>query len=159
MKIATYKRKENKSFKNKLCILILLFLSFISNAQQQTSSMLICSNEDRSKWFTIMPHFKEFNGISTKDYLTTIKTNIGSCSKRDVLRITFVDGKYMNVRANNDLSCNGKELNFSLNPIQLGVLQMKSIKSIRYINGNDRSNFLYKLTETDRNYFINILKK
>ena len=143
----------------KLFIITLLFLSFISNAQEQTSSMLVCSNEDRTKWFVIMPHFKEYNGISTRDYITTIKTNIGNCSNRDVLRFTFIDDKYMNVRANNDLNCNGEELNFELTPVQLGVLQMKSIKSIRYINGTDRNNFLYKFTEIDKNYFINLLTR
>ena len=153
----------------KLYIIALLLLSFISNAQKEeiveikkdtVSSMLICSNEERSKWFVIMPHFKTFDGISEMNYLTTIKTNIGKCSHKDVLVFTFVDGKYMSIRANNDWDCNGiMEVKFSLNPVKLGVLEMKYVKSIRYINGNDRSNFLYKSTKDDKNYFVRLLTK
>jgi hypothetical protein len=145
----------------KLFVITLFLLSFIGNAQEETttSSMLICSNEDRTKWFMIMPHLQEFNGLSKKDYLSTIKLNIGKCSKRDVLTFKFSDGKYMNLRANNDFDCSVSELNFSLNPIQIAVLRMKSIKSIRYTNGSDRSYFLYRLTGDDRNHFINLLKK
>jgi hypothetical protein len=143
-----------------LFIITLFSLLFITYAQEETtSSVLICSNEEKSKWFAITPHFQEFNGISTKDYLTTIKLNIGKCSKRDVLTFTFVDGKYMNLRANNDLNCSVSEVNFSLNASQIAALKIKSIKSIRYTNGSDRSYFLYKLTGNDRNYFINLLKE
>ena len=145
----------------KLCILALLFLSFSSNAQKEntTPSALICSSEDRSKWFVITPHFKEYDGTFKKDYLTTIKTNIGRFSNRDILKFTFIDKKYMSIKSTNGLSFNGEELSFPLNPVQAGVLEMKSIKSIEYINGNDKSNFIYKLTKDEGNYFINILKK
>jgi hypothetical protein len=142
-----------------LFFITLFSLLFITYAQEETSSVLICSNEEKTKWFAITPHFQEFNGISTKDYLTTIKLNIGKCSKRDVLTFTFVDGKYMNLRANNDLNCSVSEVNFSLNAGQIAALKIKSIKSIKYINGSDRSYFLYRLTGNDRNYFINLLKE
>ena len=143
-----------------LFIITLFSLLFITYAQEETSSsVLICSNEEKTKWFAITPHFQEFNGISTKDYLTTIKLNIGKCSKRDVLTFTFVDGKYMNLRANNDLNCSVSEVNFSLNAGQIAALKVKSIKSIRYTNGSDRSYFLYRLTGNDKNYFINLLKE
>lgn len=151
----------------KLYILILLLLSFISNAQQEqpvilkkesTPTMLICSNEERTKWFTILPSFKKYNGITEKSYLTTIKLNIGKCSNRDLLIFTFVDGKSMTLRSNLELNCdNIIEVTFALNPIQIGVLEMKSVKSIRYVNGNDRSSFLYKLTTIDKDFFKNIL--
>jgi hypothetical protein len=143
----------------KLFTIILFLLSFISNAQEETTSMLICSNQEKTKWFVITPHIQEFNGISTKDYLITIKLNIGKCSKRDVLTFIFVDGKYMNLRANNDLNCSISEVSFSLNADQIAALKVKSIKSIRYTNGSDRSYFLYRLTGNDRNYFINLLKE
>ena len=153
----------------KICFIILLLLSLAVNAQKQQiedtkkepiSSILVCSNEERSKWFTILPSFKIFNGITEKNYLTTIKYGIGRCSNRDVLVFTFVDGRYMSIRAQNELNCSGiSEVKFPLNPVQTGVLEMKPLKSIRYINGNDRSNFLYKIAENDKYYFINILTK
>ena len=39
------------------------------------------------------------------------------------------------------------------------ILKVKPLRSIRYINGNDRSNFIYKIKENEKNYFINILTK
>jgi hypothetical protein len=152
-----------------LYIIALLFLSFISNAQEKeymivekppVSTMLICSNETRDKWFMIMPHFKEYNGITVKSFLTTMKLNIGKCSKRDVLTFTFVDGKYMSVRSNVDLTCGGiVDITFPLNPVQVGVLEMKSIKSIRYVNGNDGTSYLHTLKESDKDYFTTMLKQ
>jgi hypothetical protein len=157
-KTIAFIRKENSGFKS-LLIVILLFSSFISNAQEATPSELICSNEYRSKWFVITPHFKEHNGVNEKNYLTTIKSNIGKCSNGDILKFSFVDGKYMNVKSAKVLSCNGTELIFPLNPIQKGVLEMKPIKFIQYINGNDGGNFIYNLTKINEDYFINILIK
>jgi hypothetical protein len=153
----------------KLCIITLLFLSIISNAQEEqfvlikkeatNSTWLTCSNEDKTKWFVIMPHFKKYNGISEKNYLITIKQNIGKCNKRDYLIFTFTDNKYITVRSN-ELICEGiTEINFPLNPFQVKVLGMKSLKSIRYVNGTDKSNLLYNITENDENYFINLLTK
>lgn len=151
----------------KIYIILLLILSFISNAQQEQPVtikeksepiMLVCSNVERTKWFSILPTFKKFNGITEKNYLTTVKLNIGKCSNRDLLIFTFIDGKSMTFRSNLELNCNGIiEVTFPLNPIQLGVLEMKSVKSIRYVNGNDRSSFLYKLTSTDNDFFKNLL--
>ena len=143
----------------KILIVLLLSLPFICNAQDTIQSSLICSNEYRSKWFVITPHFKEYDGISKKDYLITIKANIGKFSNKDILKFTFIDGKYMSIKSSNGLSFSSEELTFPLNPVQTGVLQMKPIKSIQYINGNDKSNFLYNATKEDENYFINILKK
>ena len=153
----------------KLYILLLLLLTFVGNSQNEQvtpikkesiSTGLICSNENRDKWFMIAPSFKKYNGISEKNYLTTIKLNIGKCSKRDALVFTFTDGKYMTIRSNIELTCDGiTDITFPLNPVQVGVLEMKSIKSIRYFNGNDRSSFLYIATEDDKDYFKNLLMK
>ena len=153
----------------KLCILLFLLLTFVGNSQteqvtaikkESITSGLICSNETRDKWFMIAPHFKKYNGISEKNYLITIKLNIGKCSKRDALVFTFVDGKYMTIRSNVELICDGiTDITFPLNPVQIGVLEMKSIKSIRYINGNDRSSYLHTLKKDDQDYFKNLLIK
>ena len=63
----------------KLLTIAILLLSFISNAQientkndtnpreeEVSAPMLICSNEDRDKWFAILPTFKTFDGILVK---------------------------------------------------------------------------------------------
>ena len=86
----------------KILTIILLLLTFISNAQienekvdtkprEETISapMLICSNENRDKWFAILPTFKKSNGLIIKTYFRTLKLNIGKCSKNDVIVFTF----------------------------------------------------------------------
>ena len=66
----------------------------------------------------------------------------------------------MTIRSNIELTCEvPTEITFSLNPVQLAVLEMKSIKYIRYTNGNDGSNFLYLATEDNKDYFKRLLKK
>jgi hypothetical protein len=157
----------------KLLTIAILLLSFISNAQienikidtnpreeEVSAPMLICSNEDRDKWFAILPTFKKFDGVLVKSYLKTLKLNIGKCSNNDILVFTFVGGKKMKIFANNELECDYiSEVVFSLTPIDVAFLETKTLESIRYINGNDQSSYLYTLTEKDKDYFVNILKK
>jgi hypothetical protein len=66
----------------------------------------------------------------------------------------------MKIFANNELECDYiSEVVFSLTPIDVAFLETKTLESIRYINGNDQSSYLYTLTEKDKDYFVNILKK
>jgi len=51
------------------------------------------------------------------------------------------------------------EVVFTLTPIDVAFLETKTLESIRYINGNDQSSFLYTLTEKDKDYFVDILQK
>lgn len=156
----------------KLLTIAILLLSFISNAQienikidtnpreeEVSAPMLICSNEDRDKWFAILPTFKKFDGVLVKSYLKTLKLHIGKCSNNDILVFTFVGGKKMKILANNELVCDLIEVTFPLTAIDVAFLETKTLESIRYINGNDQSSYLYTLTEKDKDYFVNILKK
>jgi hypothetical protein len=149
--------------KKTLTILILL-LSLMSNSQESTrkevtsAPMLICSNEERTKWFAIIPTFNKFDGIILESYLKTMKSNIGECSKEDVLMFIFTDGKKMKISANNEKNCDGLvELIFPLTSIDVAFLETKKLESIRYINGNDLSSFVYVLSKEDKNYFISTL--
>ena len=157
----------------KILTIILLLFTLISNAQIETEKvdiksreeeisapMLICSNEDRDKWFAILPTFKKFDGVLIKSYLKVLKLNIGKCTNNDILVFTFVGGKKMKIFANNELECDyTTEITFSLTPIDVAFLETKTLESIRYINGNDQSSFLYMTKKEDRDYFVNILKK
>ncbi len=157
----------------KILTIILLLFTFISNAQIEnekvdtksreeeiSAPMLICSNEDRDKWFAILPTFKRFDGFLVKSHLKTLKLNIGKCSNNDILVFTFVGGKKMKIFANNELECDyTSEVVFSLTPIDVAFLETKTLESIRYVNGNDQSSFLYTLTEKDKDYFVDILQK
>ena len=157
----------------KILTIILLLFTFISNAQIEnekvdtksreeeiSAPMLICSNEDRDKWFAILPTFRKFDGILIKSYLKTLKLNIGKCTNNDILVFTFVGGKKMKIFANNELECDyTSEVVFTLTPIDVAFLEKKTLESIRYVNGNDQSSFLYTLTEKDKDYFVDILQK
>lgn len=157
----------------KILTIILLLFTFISNAQIETEKvdtksreeeisapMLICSNEDRDKWFAIVPTFRKFDGILIKSYLKTLKLNIGKCTNNDILVFTFVGGKKMKIFANNELECDyTSEVVFPLTPIDVAFLETKTLESIRYVNGNDQTSYLYTLTEKNKDYFVDILQK
>lgn len=150
----------------KLLTIALLLLSFISSNAQETEKrsrietvsapILICSNDERDKWFAIVPTFERFDGLIVKTYLTTLKLNIGECSKDDALVFIFTDGKKIKVNANNEKRCDGiVEVNFTLNSIDAAFLESKTLASIRYINGNDFVSFIYFSKKEDCNYFVN----
>lgn len=157
----------------KILTIILLLFTFISNAQIETEKvdtklreeivsapMFICSNEDRDKWFAIVPTLKKFDGVLVKSYLKVLKLNIGKCTNNDILVFTFIGGKKMKIFANNELNCDyTAEIIFTLTAIDVAFLETKTLESIRYINGNDLSSYLYMSTEKDKDYFVNILKK
>ena len=150
----------------KLITIILLLLTFVTNAQVEekvepreeviSAPMLICSTTNRDKWFVIIPTLKKFNGIINKTYLVTMKSNIGQCTKDDILLFTFTDGKRIRITANNEENCNGiVEVSFLLNSIDVAFLESKTLESIRYVNGKDSVSFLYLSKPIDKNYFVN----
>jgi len=153
----------------KLITIILLLITFISNAQIETEKtdvktreevisapMLICSTPDRNRWFVIVPKIVKSNGIIIKVYFTTLKQDIGKCSNNDVLVFTFKDGRKIRISANNEKTCNGLyELDFPLNSIDVAFLETKILDNIRYINGNDFVSFVYFSTPDNNNYFVN----
>lgn len=163
----------------KIITITLLLLTFISNAQKEpttldvmdnqtkqtreevlSTKMLVCSVPDRSKWFAILPTFKKFDGVLVKSHLTTLKLNIGKCTNNDIIVFTFIGGRKMKVYAKNEKNCDGIiEVEFPLTSIDVAFLETKTLESIRYINGNDQTSFVYKSTNDDKEYFINILKK
>jgi hypothetical protein len=165
----------------KIITITLLLLTFISNAQKEqtttldamdltkqtskreevlSSKMIVCSNEDRDKWFAILPTFKRFDGVLVKSHLTTLKLNIGKCTNNDIIVFTFIGGRKMKVYAKNEKNCDDIiEVEFPLTSIDVAFLETKTLESIRYINGNDQTSFVYKSTNDDKEYFINILKK
>lgn len=154
----------------KLITILLLLFTVVINAQNETEKvdtkqkeeiisapMLICSNEDRDKWFAILPIVKKSNDIVIKTYFRTLKLNIGKCSKNDVLVFTFEDGRKIRISANNEMNCDVTELNeFVLNSIDYAFLETKTLESIRYINGNDSTSFVYTMTKENKNFFVNI---
>ena len=150
----------------KILSIIVLLLTFMSSNAQETETkerteirsapVLICSNIERDKWIAIIPIFKKFDGIVVKTYLSTLKTNIGECTKNDALVFIFTDGRKIKILANNEKRCDGiVEVIFTLNAIDVAFLESKTLESIRYINGNDYVSFIYLSKKEDCNYFVN----
>jgi hypothetical protein len=151
----------------KIITIILLLLTFVNSNAQETietknrtenisAPILICSNEERDKWFAIVPTFEKFDKVTLKIHLTTLKLNIGECSKDDALVFIFTDGKKIKINANNEKRCDGiVEVNFTLSSIDAAFLEAKTLASIRYINGNDFVSFIYFSKKEDCNYFVN----
>ena len=146
----------------KLITTILLLLTFISSNSQEiktrteniSAPMLICSNDERDKWFAIMPTFEKFDGVTVKIHLTTLKLNIGECSKDDSIVFIFTDGRKIKINANNEKRCDGiVEVKFTLNSIDAAFLESKTLLSIRYINGNDFVSFVYFSKKQDCNVY------
>lgn len=146
----------------KLITFILLLLSLVSYSQVReekiSTPMLICSNNERTKWFVMVTNFVKSNDIVTKTYLYTVKLNIGECSKDDVIVFTFTDGTKRRILSNNEKNCDGILENiFNLNAIDVAFLEMKTLESIRYINGNDFVSFVYFSKPEDSNFFSNTI--
>lgn len=151
----------------KILTTLLLLLMFISGNAQETvegkdrteivsAPVLICSNVERDKWFAIIPTFEKFDGVVVKTYLSTLKLNIGECSKDDALVFIFTDGRKIKIYANNEKRCDGiVEVKFPLNSIDVAFLETKTLESVRYINGNDFVSFIYFSKKEDCNYFVN----
>ncbi len=159
----------------KLITILLLLFVFTSNAQTEntkspkdaevTAPMLVCSNANQSRWFAMSPTFKKVNGTLTEGYITTQKLNIGSCSKNDVIVFTFLgekgkEGKKIYITANNEKNCDLiNPVTFTLTSIDVAYLVTKTLMSVRYVNGNDQTSFVYTMKKDERYYFVGILKK
>lgn len=123
----------------------------------QASEGVICSDEMKMKWFMMLPNFKSEKDQPIPSGLSVVKSGIGSCSKNDLLVITFDDHSRIILRsANYDLLCD-TWIQFLVNPSDMNLLQMKQIDTIRYVNGNELKSFTYYMkTEKEKRFFINV---
>ncbi len=116
---------------------------------------LICSNEMRSRWFAMVPSYIYEKGEISVEGFVTLKLDIGKCSKQDWIIITFSDGSKLTLRSSDkELSCEN-EIFFKTTPLDNQALALKTVNTIRYINGNDLKSFTYYLTSSQEAFFIN----
>lgn len=119
---------------------------------------LICSNEDRDKWFFIQFIYKTNTNYPMVDGFRVLKTNIGVANGiGDLMVFTFTDRTTIKVKARTsqleDLS-----IEFNLTNKDLDALLNNSVVSIRYINGSDYKSYTYYTMETQNVFFYNALK-
>jgi hypothetical protein len=128
-----------------------------NNGSFQASEGLICSDELRTKWFCLVPSYVSENGKPVISSFSVIKMGIGSCSKNDLLVISFTDHSRVIIRSINfNLECE-TWIKFSLNTYAIKSLESKTIRAIQYVNGNEMKSFSYVLDAKENNFFINAL--
>ena len=123
-----------------------------------SKSGLICSNEERNKWFFIQFIYKANTNYPMVDGLKILKTNIGVANGiGDLMVFTFTDRTTIKVKARTsqleDLS-----IEFNLTNKDLDALLNNSVVSIRYINGSDYKSYTYYTKDVENVFFYNALK-
>ena len=124
----------------------------------KSKNWLICSNEERSKWFAIDIIYKSNTNYPMVDGLKVLKMNIGVPNgDGDLMVFTFTDRTNIKVKARtgrlDDLT-----IEFNLTNKDLDALLDKSVVSIRYINGSDYKSFTYYTMNTENIFFLTALK-
>ena len=116
---------------------------------------VICSNEYRTKWFTLTPNYRiEGNKISCNGFVV-IKSNIGALNKDATIVITFKDETKIRLKSN-DLLKDNNILYFPLTELDFIILKSKEIKWVRYINKKDDISFQYTMKRNEQNYYVNL---
>lgn len=121
-------------------------------------SGLICSNEERTKWFAIQMIYKSNTNYPMVDGLKIIKNNIGVANGvGDLMVFTFTDRTTIKVKARTSL-LEDFTIEFNLTNKDTDALLTKSVVSIRYINGTDYKSYTYYTKDAENVFFLNALK-
>lgn len=115
---------------------------------------LICSNEERSKWFMIQPTYQPDSYYPINKGFKVIKSGIGMNDKEDLLVFTFTDETVTVVKSINGPQEDGS-LAFVLTTANIDALRVKTVSRIRFINVNDAASFTYEMTKDNENFFSN----
>ena len=116
---------------------------------------MICSNLNKTKWFTMTPTYRLDGSRLSCDGMWVIRMDIGNLSKEDQIFITFTDGTKLRLESGIELTSE-KSIYFKLTDLEFTLLKSKEIQSARYINGNDFCSFQYNMTGDEKTYFINL---
>jgi hypothetical protein len=118
-------------------------------------SGVVCSNIDRTKWFTLKPNYQIDGNRLSCHGLIVIKSNIGGPSKKCQLLFSFKDGGRLKIKST-DESKSGNIFYFKLSELEFIILKSKKINYVRYINGIDNVSFQYKMGPDEINYYVNL---
>jgi hypothetical protein len=116
---------------------------------------VVCSNENKTKWFTLTPVYRlDGNRLSCEGFWV-IRMSIGDLSKEDQIYFSFKDGTKLRIESGVELTTE-KSIFFKLSDLEFSILRTKEIDTVRYINGNDFSSFQYKMVGDETIYFKNL---
>jgi len=116
---------------------------------------MVCSNLDKTKWFTMTPVYRLDGSRLSCDGLWVIRMDIGNLSKEDQIFLIFTDGSKLRLESGIELTSE-KSIYFKLTDLEFTILKSKEIQSARYINGNDFCSFQYNMTGDEKTYFTNL---
>jgi len=127
----------------------------VNNSEIHGPAGVICSNENRTKWFTLTPNYKLDGTRLFCTGLVVIKTSIGDVNKTGTLVFTFKDGNKIRLKSGIIPNIDGA-LYFELTELDFIILKSKEIDTVRFINGIDNVSFQYKMVGDESNYYINL---
>jgi hypothetical protein len=116
---------------------------------------VICSNDDKTKWFTLTPTYRLDGSRLSCNGFNVIRMGIGELSKEDQLFFSFKDGSKLRLESGGELTLNNT-VYFTLTELEFTILKSKEIQTVRYINGNDFSSFQYNMVGDEKTYFMNL---
>jgi len=116
---------------------------------------LICSNESKTKGFTITPSFRAKNGGMENNGFIVKNVNIGSCDENDSLIILFEDSTKITLTSWNKFNCEGNAY-FNFTDDELQELKTKKVSAIRFTNGRSYDTLTYTLKPSEQDYFIRV---
>jgi hypothetical protein len=163
--------------KTKITLMMLLTLSYVKMYSQEyvkekeyviehcveertfkTNEHIICSNEEKTKWFAIQILYKSNTNYPMVDGLKIFKSNIGiSNGVGDLMVFTFTDRTTIKIKSRTN-QLEDLSFEFCLTNKDLDALLTKSIVSIRYINGTDYRSYTYYTKNSENVFFLNGLK-
>ena len=116
---------------------------------------MICSNDAKTKGFTITPNFKAKAGGFDNNGFICKNVNIGSCDENDTLIFLFDDSTKITLSMWNKFNCEGK-VYVSFSADELELLKTKKVSAIRFSNGRTYDTLTYTMKETEKDYFIRV---
>lgn len=113
---------------------------------------LVCSNDNKTKWFVISPTYLDNTSSPIVDGFSILKFNLGTSSANDKLVIKFIDNTLITLSSNKIT-----QDKYHVDVLNIYNLKNKAISYIRYVNALKGTYFIYHLKENEKTYIANAL--
>ena len=136
---------------------ILLILSTYLQAQtvhQLTGKELICMNKKNTKGFILLINIENQFRTCDNSIIQVGSINLGSCTEKSELILTFKDGTGLSICSQNRFNCSGLST-FILCPYALEKLSTVGVKKIKYKNRYSHRSYSKKMEDPD--FFIDLI--
>jgi hypothetical protein len=121
----------------------------------QSTKGLICSNDTKTKWFSLIPTYLTSTTKPNPSGFSLIKLNLGKSNQNDKLIIRFEDSKTVVLKAYEVIPEYGGIIMFYASVPDVHVLKNYPIKSIKYVNNGDGQTFTYYPKDEEKTFFVN----